>query len=723
MPHSSYLFHKYSLYYWSLWWALWLFLSPVALAYNTLIQNPPAVLEQKPGNFKQASQEVPFSGINREIPQSSYLPFKKVNTIQFVNSESLPELLASFMAMQGINAIIDPMIQGSVSGGFQGATPAHFYEQLVSAYGLVWFYDGNVLYIDPASSVKSEILQANYVDATKVNKLIESLGFLYSNGSVRGMPGNGVIVVSGPPRFVTTVSTLAGKLDAEASVRMARRDAVRVFPLKYAWAIDLSFAYQGGSVTVPGIATLLTNLMLQQGQPGRDQLVDAKSAYNAELSSPGKISSLAGGFPFPLPERSPVPASNGYSASSQDGGVNKQYPGTTSLAPSSNASIQADTRINAVIVRDSEDRMPLYEATIALLDIPVKVVEINAAIVDIQTNYMMELGNRFFSATNTKGGSFGSFETNFQNSIGSAVSNSISFQGMINGVQFLDQIRALENDQHAQILSRPSVMTLDNTQAVINRQQQFYIGVQSTYDASLFNVNAGTILSVTPHVIEDMGHSQVKLVVNIQDGNADTVNLVDGNPVVTQSTLTTQAVIREDKSLLIGGLYYKNDSTVTDGLPFLSRIPLIGVLFGTDSESSQILCRMYLITPKVIDLDTVDSNQFNRYFEPPRIQDVVSLRPKPDGYAKVLPIEELQLNQPDTMVPSDDLETVAQASNTQSETKPPVVQANFPIVKMVSVTPVHLDSFEMDEESNQKPDDLNSTDSNISLLSSTQKCP
>ncbi|HQU09334.1 MAG: EscC/YscC/HrcC family type III secretion system outer membrane ring protein, partial [Verrucomicrobia bacterium 21-51-4] len=387
------------------------------------------------------------------------------------------------------------------------------------------------------------------------------------------------------------------------------------------------------SVTVPGVATLLTNLMFGTASPDGSGGLNARP-FGSSTSTPEKQQALSpvvgGSYPNPqvnvnVASASPVEASR----------VNKSN--TINTAPSNNASIQCDTRLNAIVIRDSEDRMVLYSQTIAQLDRPVSLIEINAAIVDIDSAYLQDLGNQYFKISKNQK----SAAVNLVGPLSAvgSLANNFAFQGLVNGAVFMSSVEALANDSHAQVLSRPSVLTLDNTQAIINRQQQFYVPVTSTYDASLFNVTPGMTLQVTPHLIVEPNTRKIKLLVNIQDGAIDnSVPQVSSIPVVSQSNITTQGIVDENLSLLIGGYYQKQNSKGTVGLPFLSQIPIIGLLFGTESRQHTITNRMYLITPKVVESTPENSEQFNRYFEPAGIQRNVDLRPEPDGYLVPLPI-------------------------------------------------------------------------------------
>lgn len=550
------------------------------------------------------------------------IPWSKANEVHIARGEGLKTLLRNFASGQGITAVIDNSIEGTVSGRFDETDPDVFFKQMVQVYNLVWFYDGNVLYIDPGSAIKTQVIQANYLTADKLIDIVDKLGFASSNSSIHSTgTDEGTIFISGPPRFVSMVVALAGQYETDARNKAMTRDVIRVFPLKYAWAYDLSFNYQGGGIEVPGVASLLQSLVL--GKPSTvsgntNSVIPSQHARKRERVTPtvGDAKRQDGQPQTPTESQSPGDAVSSF-----------------------NASIESDVRLNAVIIRDTLERMPLYEETINQLDQPVAVIEITAAIVDVDTRFIRELGNRYFSATKGDKGFAISPPESFANSDASGFAAgiaNIALKGTVDGYQFLEQVRALEEEDHAEVLSRPSILTLDNIEGIIDQQEQVFIRVRSERDASLFDYSAGTIFKVTPHVIYEEDSRKIKMLVNIQDGKVNNNVTVDTIPTVKQSTITTQAVLNENQSLLIGGLYTRKTEAGSSGIPLLKSLPIIGYLFKSTSRADETVDRMFLITPRIIDVDTVDTSEYDPYFVPPREVPNLNMRARPDGYSKAM---------------------------------------------------------------------------------------
>ena len=285
-------------------------------------------------------------------------------------------------------------------------------------------------------------------------------------------------------------------------------------------------------------------------------------------------------------------------------------PGTTAPLPPSGDSSTRDTRIvadtlsNSVVIRDRADRMADYAELVAALDVEPEMIEIEATIIDLNTDRLRELGVNWRVQGDEAEGLFRR---------GSAADEDLVPGGDIarrgqggvvslvlgDSTRFLARIRALEAQGAARVVSKPHVMTLSNVEALLDTTSTFFVRVEGEEEVDLFDVSVGTTLRVTPHVFDDDGDgTRIRLRVNIEDGST-TDRLVDRIPVIERSTINTQALINEDESLLIGGLVREINAEGVSKVPVLGSIPGLGVLFRNTAQTSSRLERMFLITPRV----------------------------------------------------------------------------------------------------------------------------
>jgi type III secretion protein C len=268
-------------------------------------------------------------------------------------------------------------------------------------------------------------------------------------------------------------------------------------------------------------------------------------------------------------------------------------------------SVQADPRINALVVQDTPDRLPIYERLIAQLDVPSPLIEIEALIIDVSSDRMEELGIAW-------GGRFGRTAAGYGNLTPPADGNSISIarasSGMVNpttvlvdaGNYLVSRIRALEGVGDARIQASPSVLTIDNVGALLDLSQTFYIQTTGERVANVTPVTAGTTLRVTPHYIQKGDEPSVELTVDIEDGQILSTGQNGQLPTVTRSTVSTQAIVGDNQTLLIGGYNSSQYSEQVNRVPVLGSIPILGALFSNTSHSNQRRERLFLIRPKII---------------------------------------------------------------------------------------------------------------------------
>jgi len=253
--------------------------------------------------------------------------------------------------------------------------------------------------------------------------------------------------------------------------------------------------------------------------------------------------------------------------------------------------IEVEPRLNAVIVRDAPERLPRYEQLIAALDVEPQSLEIEATIIDVNTDRARELGINWRWNNDGREGSYtGTVPTTGAGGVASVVLGSLN--------QFFARIRALQTEGAARVVSSPQVVTLSNVEAIFDNTSTFFVRVAGREQVDLFNVSAGTSLRVMPHVFRDHNETRIKLMVNVEDGSL-TGRTVDQIPIVERSTINTQALIAEGQSLLIGGMVRESNTSNVDKVPGLGDVPVLGNLFKSRTNSASRIERMFLITPRL----------------------------------------------------------------------------------------------------------------------------
>ena len=554
----------------------------------------------------------------RESGAVSHTPFSTPFSY-YADQQDLGTVLMAFARSQGYGASMSQGVAGKVSGRFNQVPPATFLGGIQAAFDVNWYSLGRTLYFYNTRESNRTFITPRSCSAQQLENMLRQSSVFSPQLPPTVDPGGNMLVISGPPEYLAQVTQAVTAYETAQTGNIV----MEVFPLKYAWAEDITVSSMDKTVTIPGIASILRAML--NGSPTSSSRVTQEKATVEKLGGTG-LAALGRQEPVAPPEPS-----------------QPQQPQT---APQG-VNIMADARVNAVLVNDAAYRMPYYKQVIADLDKPVELVEIHAAIVDIDTNFKRNLGITYQGAYDKSRGWGGS---------GSISGTSDSFsasqtQGTLENAGatlstiythgtdfFLTRIQALETDGDARVLGRPSVLTVDNVQATLENTTTYYVQVQGYQAVDLYKVEAGTVLRVTPHIINENGRTSIKLAVSVQDdqdNTSSTTTTSTGVPPIKQTKINTQAIIGANQSLLIGGYYYEQKSTDANGIPVLMNIPVLGNLFKATDKTTKRMERLILITPRVVHLNDlpktpshIDDPSFHRA---PTQSDYEPRTPVPSG--------------------------------------------------------------------------------------------
>lgn len=537
--------------------------------------------------------------------------------------EDLRVVLANFARAQGLSARISDLVTGVISGSFDNIDPNLFLEGLEAAYGVKYYVlNGNLYFYDASEEIRTIFRPSSSSSKNLRQKLRGSQ--LMSSDLPLEVDRNGLLVLVGPVNYVNGLVSVAKEFDRSEEYQVI----MRVFKLKHAKAQDTRFDNLDAVVVVPGIASILQRMT---GSGAIDQVggfsVTAKSPAQTSLRGSG-MAALAGGnsssgsgaTAWAAGERAVVP---------MDAMAMSDVSGDSDFHATFSPQIMADARLNAVVIQDYKFRMPYYQQVITELDVPLRLVELHAAIVDIDVDAEKSLGIdwRGSHVSGNWGGEFGVGNLQWDGKFPATGngSNSSSNNGggvfstifQTNHTSFMAQVNMLEDANKAKTLGKPSVLTLDNIEAVLENTITRYVPISGKDSSDLFKVESGTVLRVTPHIVEPqtVGEERlISMVISIQSnqesvGNEDYYTTSAGNitvPPIKQTRINTQALVKEGQSLLLGGYYVQYATDGDNGVPGLKDMPIAGGLFGSESHNSYTRERLLLITPRIVSLDDIN---------------------------------------------------------------------------------------------------------------------
>lgn len=304
-------------------------------------------------------------------------------------------------------------------------------------------------------------------------------------------------------------------------------------------------------------------------------------------------------------------------------------------------SVSVDIHSHSLIIQDSEDNINNLLNHIAQLDRPTPQILIDAHIIETNKDTARELGVQWGwllveelgyggqSMSYLPGGINGTYNEETERveydpgvygtnrsgiggqgfgidlpaaAIGSINPASAGFLHFNMAGNILDmQLSALQKAGKVNIISQPSIATLDNIKANIES------GVEVPFQTLDKNNNikveykdAVLRLTVTPHVISDR---MVRLDLQTTNDRVDFTNRVLGNPTIIKKLAETKLIVRNGTTVVIAGLSKNLKTDGNIGVPYLKDVPILGHLFSQDSRSNQFEEILIFITPKILNED------------------------------------------------------------------------------------------------------------------------
>ena len=534
-------------------------------------------------------------------------PWPDVEFSYYAERKTLGDVLQDFAASFSLSLESTVPMNEIVNGRFNTANPTVFINRLGGTYGFTWFTHAGTLFVSSSRDLQvRSIYTPSLSSASGLRQLLTSLGVLEAKFGWGELPEQGTIVVSGPPAYVALVErTIRALPDGPSGMQVA------VFRLKHASVQDRVVSYRDREISTPGVATILRNLIQGSAMAGTSQrtvpqpnlratsetMLDGVPARGAAAAASDPLAPIIGAQPGAVAAGQAQAAARGAAAAGAAGA-----PPNLAALPRIQPSIQSEPRTNSIIVQDTPDRIPVYERLIAQLDVPTQLVEIEAMIIDVNTNRLSELGVVWGTSFDGQRGAMGfgnlaetAITGNTLSMVGSSAAGAVPSAAVVSSADyFIARLRFLEQQGDASIQARPSILTSENLGAVIDLSETQYLQTVSERTALVTPITAGTTLRVTPRLVGEGPAQQVHLTLDIEDGQIQSA-AAGTRPSVRRGVVSTEASIRPDQSLLIGG--YNSVQTVQgeDKVPLLGDIPLLGGLFRTRNEQLQRRERLFLI--------------------------------------------------------------------------------------------------------------------------------
>jgi type II secretory pathway component GspD/PulD (secretin) len=510
-------------------------------------------------------------------------------TLNFDDADVYSVIQTVFGDVLRVNYIVDPRVKGRVT--FRSVSPVPresimpLMEVVLRLNGIGLVEEGGLYRIVPIADVSKEpapvsigrdpdkipstgrsllqVIPIRYVSSTEVIRLLGP--FLSANALVVDVPKSNQIIVVDTDANVKRLLRLIDVFDNEA-VKQKRPQI---------------FVYHCQNGKAKDIAGTLQQVFL--GATG--------SSATAPTSQPAVGA---------LPQAPPPPVTSGYSQKSSVPGGEQLVSDVTRIFP--------DEILNAVIVLATPEDYEMIRSTLVRIDIVPRQVVIEGVIAQVTLTDNLSIGLSYLIKASAGGIDF-NIGLNSGTLIDTTKQAGTGFTviGTDSSGQLRAYITALATESKAKLLAAPHILVSDNREARIQVGQQVPITTSETYAQAgvvpqriVQYKDIGIILKVKPRVNEG---GLVALEVGQEVSTFSTIplgNVGETQIIINKTEATTNLVVQDGQTIVIGGLIREDTSKSLSGIPWISRIPLIGWLFGNTENDKSRAELIILLTPHVM---------------------------------------------------------------------------------------------------------------------------
>ena len=554
------------------------------------------------------------------------------HTLNFREAD-INTVIDAISRITNINFIVDPRVKGKVTIISNKEMPSEDVYQvflsILKVHGFAAVVGGNVTKIVPEVNAKQDsipfmnkrvykgsdafvtrVIEVRYIDAAQLVPILRPL--VPQRGHLAAYPASNVLVISDSSSNIQRLEKIIRRID------QATGDEVEVISLEHASAsevVRIMQQLQGNNskqaTKVNAVADDRTNSILLGG-PKASRV--RTRALISHLDTPLD----AGGYTHVVYLRNAVakdlvPVLTGLSKSIAAKGKGK---GTVTAATASSIIIEADESTNALVISAPANVVRSLKFVIQKLDIRQAQVLVESVIAEVSEEATRELGVQWAGGGSNSNRPVGLI--NFDNGYSAynllsdvpppATGLTLGVGDLIGTSRIGALIRALSTDVNTNILSTPSIVTMDNKEAeiVVGQNVPFITGSFSGTGSGGSNPSnpfttiqredVGITLKITPQINEG---NAVKLDVQ-QEVSSISPSTVGADLITNKRSIKTTVIVEDGGIVVLGGLIEETLNESEQRVPVLGDIPLLGLLFRYNKTSKVKKNLMVFIHPQIM---------------------------------------------------------------------------------------------------------------------------
>ena len=493
-------------------------------------------------------------------------------------------------------------------------------------------------------SVDSEqlITRVLPVKNTKAENLVKILRPLIpQHAHVGALTKPNVLLISDYANNINRLTEIIRKID------VAENPTIEIVDLKHAWVEDMIELLQqlapdeiGKTATSPNkvsiVASERTNSLVIRGE---EEVVNKVKDLVLRLDIPANRSSTVQVVRLAHSDATELAEILKNLVSSDEG----SQPDNEQKVK---VSIQPDAALNALVIRADPSTMLEMKEIISELDVRRLQVLIEAAIVEVTTDFSHKLGTELFAGDHTSSNiplgftaPTGTLAQILQNIASDALPTDLAVDeaplfagGRINeaGTSFGFLIRALASNSNVNLLSTPSITTMDNKKATISVGLNVPFRTGSTLTGSegasnpfttIRRQDIGLTLEVIPHVHDGqlVRLEIIQEVSEIDERSVGNIGAAAADLITNTRKIDTTVLVDNQEVIILGGLTRDKESYSESKVPVLGSIPVLGNLFKSQSKSFEKQNLLVFLRPTVLstrsDIKTHTERKYSRLYE------------------------------------------------------------------------------------------------------------
>ena len=565
-------------------------------------------------------------------------------TLNFSDAE-LVAVINSVSQITGKNFIIDPRVKGRVtvisSKPLDENEVYNVFLSILQVHGFATVPTENAIKVIPDATAKqsatptglsnadqlvTRVLAIQHINAAQLVPILRPL--VAQQGHLAAYPPTNVLIISDRANNIQRVDRIIAQMDkaVDSDIEIVRLNhAFAAEVVRLLSSLNLVSAEQkasGGGIKVS--ADERTNSVLLSGERG-DRL--KYRAIIADLDSPVESSGNTHVVYLRYADASnlaTILSGVGQEAiKAEAANVNQASP----AGKSASVNVQADEESNALVISAPASIFPSMRSVIQQLDIPRAQVHIEAIIAEVSLDTSRELGVQWLLNNEDEGPVFTTRFAGAGAGIDSVIGGVIPDGATLGlgqledgGLSFVTLIRALAGDAETNLLSTPSIVTLDNQEAeiIVGQNVPFVTGESTSTGSDTTNPfrtierqDVGVSLKVTPQINEGNAITMdiEQEVSNVAGTASSAVDIV-----TNKRSIRTTVQLEDGSMLVLGGLIDENVINSEQKVPLLGDIPVLGALFRSTRLTKVKQNLMVFIRATIIkDPDKARLLSYNKY--------------------------------------------------------------------------------------------------------------